>query len=103
MCKNHFIIWLILLWNKSILIVLAAGNESTDVDTVDRYPNDQVGNGAEISNNVLVVGALNHKYGSELVATFSNYGKINVDVFAPGVKIYATVPHNKYKHLQGTI
>ena len=87
---------------KDVLIVLAAGNEGTDTDTIDRYPNDQVGNGAEISNNVLVVGALNYKYGDQLVATFSNYGKINVDVFAPGVKIYATVPHNKYQHLQGT-
>jgi subtilisin family serine protease len=37
-----------------------------------------------------------------VVARFSNYGKINVDVFAPGVKIYATTPNNTYKYLQGT-
>ena len=34
--------------------------------------------------------------------SFSNYGKTKVDVFAPGEKIYNTVPDNKYKWLQGT-
>lgn len=37
-----------------------------------------------------------------MVARFSNYGKINVDVFAPGVKIWATAPNNEYRFLQGT-
>ncbi len=85
-----------------VLIVNAAGNSGADLDTKNVYPNDQVDNGAEIANNFLTVGALNFEYGEKMVATFSNYGKINVDVFAPGVKIYAPVPHNKYKHLQGT-
>ena len=88
--------------DHDVLIVNAAGNDGADLDTTNMYPNDQVDNGAEISDNFLTVGALNYKYGSELVANFSNYGKTNVDVFAPGVKIYAPVPHNKYKHLQGT-
>ena len=48
------------------------------------------------------MGALNYKYGGELVANFSNYGKTNVDVFAPGVKIWSTVQLNKYEYLQGT-
>ena len=85
-----------------VLIVNAAGNDGQDLDVKNIYPNDQVNNSAEISDNFLTVGALNFQYGDQLVANFSNYGKINVDVFAPGVKIYATVPHNKYKHLQGT-
>jgi len=41
-------------------------------------------------------------YGSEMVASFSNYGKSNVDVFAPGVRIYSTTPNNTYEFLQGT-
>ena len=49
-----------------------------------------------------MVGALNYEYGASLVASFSNYGKRNVDVFAPGVKIWATAPNNSYKFLQGT-
>ena len=44
----------------------------------------------------------NHKFGKEIVADFSNYGAKNVDVFAPGVEIYATVPNNEYKYEQGT-
>ncbi len=88
--------------DHDVLIVNAAGNDAKDLDTNASFPNDQVNNGQEIADNFLTVGALNFKYGPELVAKFSNYGKVNVDVFAPGVKIYATVPNNKYKHLQGT-
>ena len=67
----------------------------------DTYPNDEV-NKKEISDNFLTVGALNYEYNKNLIASFSNYGKRNVDVFAPGVKIYATIPENKYQFLQGT-
>ena len=35
-------------------------------------------------------------------AYFSNYGKVNVDIFAPGVDIYSSVPNNKYKFQSGT-
>ena len=36
------------------------------------------------------------------IAYFSNYGKVNVDIFAPGVDIYSSVPNNKYKFQSGT-
>ncbi len=88
--------------SKDVLIVNAAGNEGIDLDDTEVYPNDQSLTGAEYANNVLTVGALNYKYGSELVANFSNYGDSNVDVFAPGVKIWATTPLNTYEYLQGT-
>lgn len=88
--------------SKDVLIVKAAGNESLDLDENNVYPNDNENNTEEIADNFLTVGALNYKYGSELVASFSNYGKDNVDVFAPGVKIYATTPNNEYEYLQGT-
>jgi cell wall-associated protease len=87
---------------KDVLIVNAAGNEGTDLDGIQVYPNDQVGIGAEITDTFLTVGALNYNYGSEVLATFSNYGKVNVDVFGPGVKIWATTPLNTYEYLQGT-
>lgn len=88
--------------SKDVLIVNAAGNEAFDLDGIQVYPNDQKGTGSEISATFLTVGALNYKYGSEMVANFSNYGKSNVDVFAPGVKIWATTPLNTYENLQGT-
>ena len=56
----------------------------------------------EFADNLITIGALNFEYGNKVVARFSNIGKINVDVFAPGVKIYATTPNNTYKYLQGT-
>ncbi len=88
--------------SKDVLIVNAAGNDGLDLDTVNVYPNDQIDNGTEMANSFLTVGALNYKYGSEMVANFSNYGKTNVDAFAPGVKIWATTPLNTYEFLQGT-
>ena len=88
--------------SKDVLIVNAAGNDGLDLDTVNVYPNDQFDNGSEIANSFLTVGALNYTYGNQMVASFSNYGKNNVDVFAPGVKIWATTPLNNYEFLQGT-
>src|SRR5690554_90004 len=88
--------------DNDVLIVNAAGNDGLDLDTVNVYPNDQFDNNPEIANSFLTVGALNFEYGENMVANFSNYGKINVDVFAPGVRIYATTPNDSYEFLNGT-
>jgi len=85
-----------------VLIVNAAGNDGLDLDVTMSYPNDQSETGGEISDNFITIGALNYKYGSDLVASFSNYGTANVDLFSPGVKIWSTTPLNTYKYLQGT-
>jgi len=88
--------------SKDVLIVNAAGNDSKNMDEVNVYPNDQTLTIPEISDNFITIGALNYEYGSQMVASFSNYGQKNVDVFAPGVKIYSTTPLNTYEFLQGT-
>jgi subtilisin family serine protease len=88
--------------SKDVLVVFAAGNESYDLDTMNKYPTDSYDNQPEISNNVLIIGATAPSYSSEMVAGFSNYGKNSVDIFAPGEKIYATTPSNTYSYLQGT-
>lgn len=89
---------------KDVLIVHAAGNDGYNIDKTENinYPNDSEDNVKEFANNVITIGAINKSYGETVVAPFSNFGKINVDVFAPGEEIYATVPNNKYKYLQGT-
>ena len=87
---------------KDVLIVHAAGNDAKNIDFYDNFPNDSEDKKTEISDNLITVGALNFEYGKNIVARFSNIGKINVDVFAPGVKIYATTPEDTYKFLQGT-
>jgi len=88
--------------SKDVLIVLAAGNDGKNVDVEPNYPEDTADKKTELVNNVIKVGAINYNYGEGVVADFSNYGASNVDVFAPGVKIYATIPNGKYKYEQGT-
>jgi cell wall-associated protease len=89
---------------KDVLIVHAAGNDGYNIDIEKNinYPNDSEDNVKEFADNVLTVGAINKVYGEKVIASFSNFGSVNVDVFAPGEEIYATVPNNKYKYLQGT-
>lgn len=87
---------------KDVLIVHAAGNDAKDIDVENNYPNDSDDKKTEFADNLITVGALNYEYGTNVVADFSNIGKLNVDVFAPGVKIYATTPNNAYQFLQGT-
>ena len=87
---------------KDVLIVHAAGNDAKDIDSYDNFPNDSDDKVTEFADNVITIGALNFEYGDKVVARFSNIGKNNVDVFAPGVKIYATTPNDSYKYLQGT-
>jgi subtilisin family serine protease len=90
--------------SRDVLIVHAAGNDGNDLDDPENpnYPNDHKFGNTEFVDNVITVGALASSYGSEMVATFSNYGKQNVDVFAPGDKIYSTMPNNDYEFQGGT-
>ncbi|SDB61595.1 Subtilase family protein [Flavobacteriaceae bacterium MAR_2010_188] len=88
--------------SKNVLFVHASGNESLDIDTKTNFPNDDLNATTEISDNFLSIGALNSKYGSGLVADYSNYGRKNVDIFAPGSQIYSTEPGNKYDYADGT-
>ena len=87
---------------NDVIFVNAAGNDGIDLDTKNVYPNDALGTGPEVSNTFITVGALAPKYGSGMLAGFSNYGKVNVDVFAPGDKIYSTTPQNEYDTKGGT-
>lgn len=90
--------------DHDVLIVKAAGNDALDLDEPENhyYPNDYKQTGMEIVDNVITVGALNESYGSEMIASFSNYGAQNVDVFAPGGDIYSTMPGDKYDFNSGT-
>lgn len=54
------------------------------------------------ATNWIEVGASAYKNDATLKASFSNYGKYNVDVFAPGFMINSTVPDSKYEELDGT-
>lgn len=87
---------------KDVLIVHAAGNDAKDIDLAENFPNDSEDKKTEFADNMITIGALNFDYSDKVVARFSNIGKINVDVFAPGVQIYASTPNNTYQYLAGT-
>ena len=88
--------------SKDVLLVHAAGNDSSDIDMAENFPNDSKDKLVEFADNVLTIGAMTRHLDEKLVATFSNYGKKNVDVFAPGLEIYSTFPKDEYESIQGT-
>ncbi|MEI6947750.1 S8 family peptidase [Paraflavisolibacter sp. H34] len=88
---------------KGVLLVHAAGNNSDNSDSTDNFPNPSNINNGKRASNWLTVGASGDPKAGGLVAYFSNFGKNEVDVFAPGVKIYSTVPtKNQYLNEDGT-
>ena len=94
---------------KDVLLVHAAGNSAQDNDVTGNFPNDKYKKASGFwfwkkkkSKNWVEVGALSPLQGENTVARFSNYGEDNVDIFAPGVKIYSTIPENKYISIGGT-
>lgn len=87
--------------SKGVLMVHAAGNDGKDIDTAANYPSPRFIDGSAIPN-VITVGASARPNNGDLIASFSNYGKQNVDVFAPGKDIYSTVPGSKYENNSGT-
>ncbi len=88
--------------SKDVLLVHAAGNDHKNIDKSDNFPTDAPDKLTEITDNVITVGAMSRHYNEDLLASFSNYGKLNVDIFAPGLEIYSTFPNNKYESSQGT-
>jgi subtilisin family serine protease len=106
-------------WNKEIvdeavkyaaehdvLLVHAAGNSHQDNDVSGNFPTDKFEKKGffcqKSASNWIEVGALSYKEGEDMIASFSNFGKEEVDVFSPGVAIYSTFPDGKYGNLQGT-
>jgi subtilisin family serine protease len=86
---------------KGVLLINAAGNDGVDVDSLPHYPTPFYMKGNKRAPNMITVGASGPTE-TGLVAAFSNYGDQTVDVFAPGVGIYSTLPDNKYRPLSGT-
>ena len=88
---------------NDVLLVHAAGNNSFNVDDNPYYPSDvDYENPDEVVDNFITVGSISQKIDSSFVSVFSNYGKKNVDLFAPGDKIYTTTAGNSYAYDSGT-
>jgi len=94
---------------RDVLMVHAAGNDSKNNDEVNNFPTpffeNAVNGEPDKSARVpgwIEVGASSWMKKKALAAPFSNYGKNTVDVFAPGVDIYSTIPDSKYTSFDGT-
>jgi len=81
--------------NIGQLFVAAAGNDGSNIDNSPQYP------ASYNVPNVVSVAALDR---SDRLASFSNYGAVNVDLGAPGVSIYSSVStgDNQYSSFNGT-
>ena len=89
---------------KDVIVIHAAGNDAINLDTTNSYPTPTLLDKTKLSNFITVGASSDFNISSSsLVANFSNYGINTVDVFAPGVKIYSTLPGlNHYGNQQGT-
>jgi subtilisin family serine protease len=75
------------------LFLFAAGNEAKNNDVALTYP------ASYDLPNIVSVAATDS---ADVLAGFSNYGKKTVDIAAPGVSIYSTIPNKKYAYYSGT-
>ncbi|MFK7750306.1 MAG: S8 family serine peptidase [Kordia sp.] len=72
--------------DRNILIITSAGNNGLNIDNNDDFPTDNL-RGVETVKNFIKVGNTSKEINSKLIFSNSNYGKNNVDIYAPGTKI----------------
>jgi cell wall-associated protease len=87
--------------SKGVLLVHASGNDGKDISKDIFYPNPFFLDGKR-ATNYLNVGASGDASTGGYVASFSNYSKEWVDIFAPGMNIYSTASDNRYEAADGT-
>jgi subtilisin family serine protease len=79
--------------NHNAIFVAAAGNNAMNTDIIPFYP------ASYPNGNIVAVAASDT---TDLLTTFSNWGKTTVDIAAPGSAILSTVPNNGYTAYSGT-
>lgn len=87
--------------SKDVLMVHAAGNDNNNLEVEKNFPDPRYTDGG-VAATWITVGASGWLNDGSIKASFSNYGKTTVDVFAPGVNINSTVPDSKYEKFNGT-
>lgn len=90
--------------SKGVVLVHAAGNSSENNDFTPNFPNrmNTISSDPKAEfNNWIEIGASGSTK-SKLNASFSNFGRKTVDIFAPGVQILSTTPNNSYAPASGT-
>lgn len=91
--------------SKGVLLVHAAGNSAQNNDLGGNFPNryyeTPVAGETEVKT-WLEIAAASRYNDAKLTADFSNYGKMSVDIFGPGVDVLSTTPGNNYEVFSGT-
>jgi cell wall-associated protease len=88
---------------KDVLLIGGAGNDAESIDIVSNYPLDyNEDTGKEFCSNFISVGATTSIPNENFLASFTDYGKKNVDIFAPGQDIYTTDATRGYVRNRGT-
>ncbi|MEM1359159.1 MAG: S8 family serine peptidase, partial [Bacteroidota bacterium] len=87
---------------NDVLLVHAAGNDGKKLTLTNNFPNDTFAGKKKTGKTWITVGASSVNYDDALPASFSNYDKKYVDVFAPGHRIYSTWPDSEYNAISGT-
>lgn len=80
---------------RRVLVVIAAGNDGSELVARNVYPALYARN----FSNILVVASSTEEL---IKAASSNYSPLFVHVFAPGQRIYATMPGGAYDYKNGT-
>ncbi|GAA0713611.1 S8 family peptidase [Aquimarina litoralis] len=91
---------------KDVLIVNSSGNNALNLDDpyIDDYPDDVDLNKQEVTDNFIKVGGTSYSFDKNLAYKYSDYGRSNVDIMAPAVKIYTTTSSQQgnYRFSSGT-
>lgn len=85
---------------NGVLLVHAAGNSSEDIDVEDNFPTRTLLDGT-VTGGWLEVGASGAD-NKALAASFSNYGRTGVDLFAPGAGVTSLKPGGGIQTANGT-
>jgi subtilisin family serine protease len=86
---------------NDVLLIHAAGNDGINIDRYENFPDGTLGKKYSI-DNWITVGASSLYADSLLIAPFSNYGRRQVDVLAPGVEILSLIPNDDMASFSGT-
>ncbi len=86
---------------KDVVLVHACGNDAKNIDVDYSYPHPYYLDGSRMPH-FINVGASGDFSTGGLVASFSNYGKKMVDIFAPGADINCAIANNGTQMASGT-
>jgi subtilisin family serine protease len=86
---------------NNVLLVNAAGNSALNIDQNTHFPTSRL-NDNTVAASMITVGAISKNFNQYLLANFTNYGREEVHIFAPGVDMVSLYPGNKYNTGSGT-